>query len=100
MITQSNGMILTDTKPTYASLKRKEEELLAQLEELQEEIKIAEQDVIIEKLNTALQCLADVDKITNGGYNITVDKYCGRCDNFIDVNFALSEIIEMLQYIR
>ena len=31
MITKSNDMTLTDTKPNYASLKHKEEELLAQL---------------------------------------------------------------------
>ena len=93
-------MVVVDTKSTYASLKSKEAELLAQLKELQDEIKIAETDVITEKLNTALQCLVDVDKMTNGGYNITVEKYCGACSEYIDVNFALSEIIEMLQFIN
>ena len=93
-------MVAVSTKPTYASLKSKEKELLAQLEELRDEIKIAESDVITEKLNTALQCLADVDEITNGGYNVTVEKYCGACSEYIDVNFALSEIIEMLQFIN
>ena len=93
-------MVAVSTKPTYASLKHKEEELLAQLKELQDEIKIAENNIVKEKLNTAIQCLVDVDKMTNGGYNITIDKYCGGCDDYIEVNFALAELIEMLQDIR
>ena len=93
-------MIVTDTRPTYASLKSKEKELLAQLEELRNEIKIAENNIVEEKLNTAIQCLVDVDKMTKGGYSITVDKYCGGCENYIDVNFALEELIEMLQDMR
>ena len=56
-------MTVTTTKPTYESLKRKEEELLAQLQDLREEIAKAKTDIIVEKLNTALQCLKDVDEM-------------------------------------
>ena len=93
-------MVAVSTKPTYASLKSKEKELLAQLEEVRDEIKNAENGIVEEKLNTAIQCLIEVDKITNGGYNITVDKYCGGYNNYIDINFALEEIIDMLQHIK
>jgi hypothetical protein len=93
-------MVVTDTKPTYASLKRKEEELLAQLKELQEEIKNAENDIIVEKLNTALQCLADVDEMTNGYYRCNIETYCERCEEDIDVDVHLAEIIEALQQMR
>ena len=92
-------MITTDTKPTYASLKAREEELLAQLKDLGEEIAIAEKDVITEKLNTALQCLADVDKMTHGYYRCTVETYCSGCEEDIDVDVDLAEIIDALQCI-
>ena len=93
-------MVVTNTKPTYASLKRKEEELVAQLKELREEIEIAENDIITEKLNTALQCLADVDKMTNGYYRCSVETYCEGCEEDIDVDIDLAEIIDALQRIR
>lgn len=93
-------MISTNTKPTYASLKAREEELLAQLEEIQEEIKNAEKDVIREKLNTALQCLADVDNITSGYYRCTLETYCEGCEEDIEIDIDLAEIIEALQSIR
>lgn len=93
-------MVVTNTKPTYASLKRKEEELLTQLEELREKIKVAENDIITEKLNTALQCLADVDEMTSGYYRCSIEAYCNECDENIDVDVDLAEIIEALQQIR
>lgn len=93
-------MVATDTNPTYASLKSKEEELLAQLKELREEIKIAENGVVEDKLNTAIQCLVDIDNMTNGYHNFTVEKYCGGCEEYIDVDFGLEEIISMLQSLR
>lgn len=93
-------MKLTDTKPTYASLKSKEEELLAQLKDLREEIKIAENDIITEKLNTALRCLAEVDEMTSGFYRCSVETYCAECEEDIDVDIDLAEIIEALQQIR
>lgn len=94
------AMKVTDTKSTYASLKRKEEELLAQLEELQEEIKNAENDIVTEKLNTAIQCLVDVDKMTNGYYRCTVETYCAECEEDIDVDIDLAEVIDALQRLR
>ena len=93
-------MVVTDTRPTYASLKSKEEELLAQLKDLREEIKIAENDIIVEKLNTALQCLADVDKMTSGYYRCTIETYCEGCEEDIDIDVDLAEIIEALQRVR
>ena len=90
-------MTTTNTKPTYASLKHREEELLAQLKELKEEIAIAEKDIITEKLNTALQCLADVDKMTSGYYRCTIETYCENCKEEIDIDVDLAEIIEALQ---
>ena len=93
-------MITTNTKPTYASLKQKEEELLAQLKDLREEIEIAEKDIITEKLNTALQCLADVDKMTSGYYRCSIETYCEGCEEDIDIDVDLAEIIEALQHIR
>lgn len=89
-----------DITPTYASLKDKEEELLAQLKDIQEEIKIAEKNVIKEKLNTALQCLADVDEMTSGLYRCSVEAYCEGCEEDIDIDIDLVEIIEALQRIR
>ena len=93
-------MMATDTKPTYESLKSREKELLAQLHELKEEIANAEKDIIVEKLNTALQCLADVDEMTNGFYRCTVETYCENCDEEIEVDVDLAEIIEALQQLR
>lgn len=95
-----NKMTTTDTKPTYASLKHKEEELLAQLKDLREEIAIAENGIVEEKLNTALQCLADVDKMTGSYYRCTVETYCEGCEENIEVDVDLAEIIEALQQIR
>ena len=91
---------ITDTKPTYASLKNKEKELVAQLEELRKEIASAEKDVIVEKLNTAIHCLIEVDEMTNGYYNVSMDKYCGGCEEYIDIDISLEEIIGALQQIR
>ena len=93
-------MTTTDTKPTYASLKHKEEELLAQLKELREEIANAENDIVEEKLNTAIQCLIDVDKMTSGYYRCEVETYCEGCEEDIDVDLELAEIIEALQRIK
>jgi hypothetical protein len=93
-------MKVTDTKPTYASLKSKEEELLAQLKDLREEIAKAENDIITEKLNTALQCLADVDEMTSGYYRCTVETYCEGCEEDIEIDVDLAKIIEALQQIR
>ena len=98
----AKGMInkIVDTKPTYASLKSKEEELLAQLKELREEIANAENDIIKEKLNIAIQCLVDVDEMTNGYYRCTIETYCEGCETDIDIGVHLAEIIEALQEIR
>jgi hypothetical protein len=93
-------MVATDTRPTYASLKRKEEELLAQLQDLREEIANAENDIITEKLNTAIQCLVEVDKMTSGYYRCTVETYCEGCEEDIDIDIDLAEIIDALQRIR
>ena len=93
-------MRMTNTKPTYASLKSKEKELLAQLKELREEIEIAENGIVEEKLNTALQCLADVDKMTSGYYRCTVETYCEGCDENIEIDIDLAEIISALQQLK
>lgn len=93
-------MIVTNTKPTYESLKHREEELLAQLKDLREEIAIAENGIVVEKLNTALQCLADVDEMTSGYYRCTVETYCEGCDENIEIDIDLAEIISALQQIR
>lgn len=93
-------MVVTDTKPSYASLKRKEEELLAQLADLREEITNAENDIITEKLNTAIQCLTEVDKMTNGYYRCSVETYCEECEEEMDISIDLTEIIEALEQIR
>ena len=90
----------TDTKPTYADLKQREEELLAQLKELREEIEIAENNIVEEKLNTAIQCLVDVDKMTSGYYRCTVETYCEGCEEDIEVDVDLVEIISALQQMR
>lgn len=93
-------MVVTDTKPTYASLKHREEELLAQLKDLKEEIKIAENNIIVEKLNTAIQCLADVDKMTNSFYRCTIETFCEGCKENIEIGVDLAEIISALQDLR
>ena len=93
-------MIVTNTKPTYASLKNKEEELLAQLKDLREEIAKAENDIVTEKLNIAIQCLIDVDNMTSGYYRCTVETYCEGCEQDIDVDVYLAEIIDALQQIK
>ena len=93
-------MVATDTKPTYASLKSKEKELIAQLEELRKEIANAENSIIAEKLNTAIQCLIDVDEMTNGYYCCSVEAYCEGCEEDIDFDIDLGQIIEALQRIR
>ena len=93
-------MVVTDTKPTYASLKSKEEELLAQLKDLREEIANAENGIVVEKLNTALQCLADVDEMTSGFYRCSIETYCEGCEEDIDIDVDLAEIIEALQRVR
>lgn len=91
---------MVDTKPTYASLKDKEKELLAQLQELREEIASAENDIIAEKLNTAIHCLIEVDKMTGDYYHCTIETYCEGCEEDIDVDVSLAEIIEALQRLR
>lgn len=93
-------MVVTDTRPIYAILKSKEEELLAQLKDLREEIANAENDIITEKLNTAIQCLVDVDKMTSGYYRCTIETYCEGCEEDIDIDIDLAEIIDALQRIR
>ena len=85
---------------SYASLKQKEKELLAQLEDLRADIKVAENDIITEKLNTALQCLADVDKMTSGYYRCSIEAYCSECNETVETDVDLSEIISALQQIR
>ena len=93
-------MTVIDTKPTYASLKSKEEELLAQLHELREEIKIAENGIVDEKLNTAIQCLIDIEEMTDGYYSATLETFCYSCETDIDVDIHLSDIIKALQQMR
>ena len=93
-------MVATNTEPTYASLKSKEKELLAQLKDLREKIEIAENGIVEEKLNIALQCLADVDEMTSGYYRCTIETYCSSCEEDIEVDIDLAEIIEALQQIR
>lgn len=93
-------MVVTSTKPTYASLKRKEEELVAQLKDLREEIAIAENGIVEEKLNIALQCLADVDTMTSGYYRCTVETYCEGCEEEVKIDVDLAEIIQAIQQIR
>jgi len=97
MIEKMNG---ANIKNSYASLKQEEKELLMRLEELRKAIKIAEKDVITEKLNTALQCLVDVDTMTHGNYRCSIETYCEGCAEDIDVDIDLSEIIETLQQIK
>ena len=93
-------MVVTDTKLNYASLKRKEEELLAQLKDLREEIDIAEKDIIKETLDTAIQCLVYADEMTSGYYRCTIETYCECCETDIDVDIRLAKVIEALQQIK
>lgn len=81
----------------YTSLKNKEKELLAQLHEVKEEIAKAEKDIINEKFNMVIKCLIEIDEMTGGYYNFTMEKYCGGCEDYADINFDLSEIITLLQ---
>ena len=85
---------------SYASLKQKEKELLAQLEDLRADIKVAENDIITEKLNTALQCLADVDEMTSGFWHCTIETYCDACDTEMEMDVNLSDVIEALQQLK
>ena len=84
----------------YTSLKNKEKELLKQLHEVREDIKNAEKDIINEKLDTAIKYLKEVDEMTGGYYNFTMEKYCGGCDSYTDIDFVLEEFIEVLQRLR
>ena len=70
------------------------------MEELHAEIKIAEKNIITEKLNTAIQCLVEVDNMTSGFYRCSVETYCAECDENIDVDIDLAEIIDALRQIR
>ena len=96
----NNKIVVTGTTSTYASLKSKEEKLLAELKELREEITVAENGIVEEKLNSAIQSLVDVEEMTGGYYNFTVEKYCGGCEDYTDIDFDLSEIINMLKSLR
>lgn len=89
-----------NTKPTYASLKSKEQELLAQLKELREEITIAENGIVEEKLNTAIQCLIDVEEMTGSYYRCTIETYCEGCEETVEFDVDLAEIISSLQRLR
>ena len=90
----------TNTNLNYVSLKSKEEELVAQLKVLRKEIEIAENDIVTEKLNTALQCLVDVDEITGGFYRCTIETYCEGCEENGEVDVDLADIIQALQQIK
>ena len=93
-------MVITNTKPTYESLKHREEELLAQLKELREDIKIAENGIVEEKLNTAIQCLVNVAEMAGGYYRCTVETYCDGCKETVEVDIDLAEIISALQQLK
>lgn len=93
-------MVATNTKSTYASLKSKEQELLAQLKELREEITIAENGIIEEKLNTAIQCLVDVEEMTGSYYRCTIETYCEGCEETVELDVDLAEIVRSLQQLR
>jgi hypothetical protein len=93
-------METTNTKSTYASLKSKEQELLAQLKELREEITIAENGIVEEKLNTAIQCLVDVEEMTGSHYCCTIETYCEGCEETVELDVDLAEIISSLQQLR
>lgn len=88
------------TTTTYASLKHKEEELLAQLEELRKEIANAENNIIEEKLNLAIQCLIEVDGMTHSYHRCPIEVYCECCDETIDTDIDLVEIINALQRVK
>lgn len=93
-------MMTTDTKPNYASLKQKEAELLVQLARVKDEIKIAENEIVKDKLNTAIQCLIDVDDMTSGYYRCSIETYCEECEAPIETDIDLSEIISVLNQLR
>ena len=95
-----NGVEFVENKATYETLKKREERLLAELKEVKEEIANAENAIIAEKLNTAIQCLAEVDKMTNRYYRCTVETYCEGCEEDIDIDIDLAEIIDALQRIK
>lgn len=90
----------TNPNLNYVSLKSKEEELIAQLKVLRKEIENVENDIVTEKLNTALQCLADVDKMTGGYYRCTIETYCEDCEENGEVDVDLADIIQALQQIK
>lgn len=91
---------MTTNKSNYSNLKDKEKELLAQLKRVQDELKVAENEVIEDKLNTAIQCLVDVDEMTHGYYRCSIETYCENCDATICEDVDLSEIIRSLQRLR
>ena len=93
-------MMTTDTKPNYESLKHREEELLAQLEELRKEIANAENNIIKEKLKLAIQCLIEVDGMTHSYHRCPIEVYCESCDETIETDIDLVEIINTLQQLR
>ena len=93
-------MVITDTKSTYASLKNKEKELLAQLKELKEEIAKAENTIVEEKFNIAIQNLIDIDEMTGSYYRCTVETYCEGCEEDVEIDIDLVKIIEALQAIK
>ena len=91
---------MTTNKSDYANLKNKEKELLVQLKRVQDEIKDAENEIVEEKLNTALQYLADVDEMTNGYYRCTIEAYCEECEETFETDIDLAEVISALQQLR
>ena len=95
-----NEKIIVNTKPTYESLKRKEEELLAQLKEVREEITVAENRIVEEKLNSAIQSLIDVNEMTGSYYRCTIKAYCEDCEETVEFDVDLEEIICSLQQLR
>ena len=93
-------IVVTNAKPTYESLKSKEEKLLAELKELREEITVAENRIVEEKLNSAIQSLVDVNEMTGSYYRCTVEAYCEGCEENIEIDVDLTEIICSLQQLR
>ena len=57
-------------------------------------------NIINEKLDTAIQCLIDVDKMTNSFYRCYTETYCEGCEENIEVCVDLAEIISALQQLR
>ena len=89
-----------DLKTTYGSLKSKEEKLVEQLRVVREEIANIEIDIIKEKLDTAIKCLIDVDKMSGGYYRCSIETYCENCEEEFEIDIDLAKIIEVLQQIR